>query len=298
VIAFAGGFHGRTMMSLALTGKVTPYKAGFGPFPGDVYHALFPDPAHRVSTQDSLASLDRLFKEDIEPARVAAIIVEPVQGEGGFNIAPIDFLQRLRATCDAHGIVLIVDEIQTGFARTGRLFATEYAGIAPDIIAMAKGLAGGYPLSAITGKADIMDAASVGGLGGTFAGSPVGIAAALAVLDVIEEEKLTERALRVGATIAERFSAFARASKGRIAGVRHLGAMVAMDLVTAGDPIAPDPDAVKSLIAAAQSRGLILLSCGAYGNVLRILTPLTIPDEHLAEGLDILERCLAEVGVL
>lgn len=299
VIAFHGGFHGRTMMGMALTGKVAPYKVGFGPFPADIFHAVFPNTYHGVSVEQSLASLEALLRSDIEPNRVAAIIVEPVQGEGGFNVAPPEFLRALRTLCDQHGIVLIVDEIQTGFARTGRLFATEYAGIDPDLVTMAKGIAGGFPLAAVTGKANVMDAPGPGGLGGTYAGSPVGCAAALAVLEIIERENLVERALDIGARLRTRLEHFqCRARGGAIGDVRGLGAMVAMELVYEGDAGRPDAELTKQLIATAQMRGLLLLSCGTRGNVIRFLTPLTIPFAQLDEGLDILEACLAELGVL
>ena len=200
MIAFGGGFHGRTFMAMALTGKVAPYKAAFGPFPAEIYHAPFPIAYHGVSVADSLAAIEHIFKYDIEPARVAAIIIEPVMGEGGFYIAPPEFLQALRKLCDQHGIVLVIDEIQTGFARTGRMFAVEYAGIEPDLMTLAKSLAGGFPLAAVVGKAAIMDAPAPGGLGGTYAGSPVACAAGLAVLEAIEKEQLCERAAQIGAT--------------------------------------------------------------------------------------------------
>ena len=203
VIAFGGGFHGRTFMAMALTGKIAPYKAAFGPFPAEIYHAPFPIAYHGVSVADSLAAIEQLFKYDIEPARVAAIIVEPVMGEGGFYIAPPEFLQALRRLCDQHGIVLVIDEIQTGFARTGRMFAVEYAGIEPDLMTLAKSLAGGFPLAAVVGKASIMDAPAPGGLGGTYAGSPVACAAGLAVLKAIEQEQLCERAARMGTIMAD-----------------------------------------------------------------------------------------------
>src|SRR5512137_83748 len=234
VIAFGGGFHGRTFMAMALTGKVAPYKTGFGPFPPEVYHAPFPIAYHGVSVQQSLDALEHIFKYDVEPARVAAIIVEPVMGEGGFYIAPPEFLQALRKLCDQHGIVLIADEIQTGFARTGRMFATEYAGIEPDLMTMAKSLAGGFPLAAVVGKAHIMDAPNPGGLGGTYAGSPIACAAALAVLEVIEEETLCNRATALGELMASSLRGLQREIPA-IGEVRNLGAMVAMELVKHAD---------------------------------------------------------------
>jgi 4-aminobutyrate aminotransferase/(S)-3-amino-2-methylpropionate transaminase len=294
VIAFGGGFHGRTFMAMALTGKVAPYKAGFGPFPADIYHAPFPIAYHGVSVQDSLDALEKLFKYDIEPARVAAIIVEPVMGEGGFYIAPPEFLQALRKLCDQHGIVLVIDEIQTGFARTGKMFAIEHAGIEPDLMTMAKSLAGGFPLAAVVGKAQIMDAPARGGLGGTYAGSPIACAAALAVLDVIAEEKLCERSQVMGSRIVQTLRA-AQKSLPAIGEVRGLGAMVAMELVRNGDAHQPDADLTQALVKSAAAKGLVLLSCGLYGNVIRFLPPLTASDEIIAEGLGIVVESLREL---
>jgi len=295
VIAFGGGFHGRTLACMSLTGKVQPYKAGFGPLLPEVFHAPFPMAYHGVSTAHSLAALEHLFKADVDPARVAAIIVEPVQGEGGFYVAPPEFLRALRALCDQHGIVLIIDEIQTGFARTGRMFAIEHSGVEPDLMTVAKSLAGGVPLSAVIGKAPIMDAPLAGGLGGTYAGSPLGSAAGLAVLDVIETEKLCARAERLGSTLLARLSDL-QTRWPCIGEVRGLGAMVAMELVKDRRADAPDADLAKALVQAAGRRGLVLLSCGIYGNVIRFLTPLTIPDGILAEGLAILEAALEDVA--
>jgi len=294
VIAFGGGFHGRTFMAMALTGKVAPYKAGFGPFPAEVYHAPFPIAYHGVSVQDSLDALEHLFKYDIEPARVAAIIVEPVMGEGGFYIAPPEFLQALRRLCDQHGIVLVIDEIQTGFARTGRMFAIEHSGVEPDLMTMAKSLAGGFPLAAVVGKAHIMDAPGPGGLGGTYAGSPIACAAALAVLDVIAEERLCERAEQIGRTMVDTLLGAAK-SLPAIGEVRALGAMVAMELVKNSDPHQPDADLAKALTKRAAEKGLVLLSCGLYGNVIRFLVPLTASDEIVREGLAIVIEALREL---
>jgi 4-aminobutyrate aminotransferase len=291
IVAFSGGFHGRTMMTLGLTGKVVPYKAGFGPFPGDIYHAPFPVELHGVTVEDSLRALDVLFKADVEPARVAAIIIEPVQGEGGFYVAPPPLMRGLRELCDRHGILLIADEVQTGFARTGRMFAMEHYGVIPDIMTMAKGLAGGLPLAAVTGRAEIMDAPVPGSLGGTYAGSPMSVAAALAVLDVIEDEKLCARAARLGALLCERLESL-RSKVPQIAEVRGLGAMVAMELQRPGTRV-PDPDFTRRVQQEAMDQGLLILTCG-YGNVIRLLMPLTIPDPLFAQGLDILERSLVE----
>jgi len=294
VIAFGGGFHGRTFMAMALTGKVAPYKAGFGPFPADVYHAPFPIAYHGVSVQDSLEALERLFKYDIEPARVAAIIVEPVMGEGGFYIAPPEFLKALRRLCDEHGIVLVVDEIQSGFARTGRMFAVEHAGIEPDLMTMAKSLAGGFPLAAVVGKAHIMDAPAPGGLGGTYAGSPIACAAGLAVIEAIEQENLCARAAAIGELMAGALRELAREIPA-IGEVRNLGAMVAMELVKNRDPHAPDADLTKALTRRAAEKGLVLLSCGIYGNVIRFLVPLTASDAIVREGLGIVAGALREL---
>ena len=292
VIAFNGAFHGRTMFSLALTGKVDPYKTGFGPFPTEVYHAPFPNALHGISIDDAMAGLELIFKNDIEAARVAAIIVEPVQGEGGYVPAPAEFLQRLRALCDQHGILLIVDEIQTGAARCGKFFAVEHAGIEPDVITMAKGLGGGMTISAVIGKAAVMDAAAPGGLGSTYAGHPVAVAAALAVLDVIDDEKLADRAAMLGEKCRARLDAM-RSRFACIADVRGLGAMTAVEFCHDGDPTKPAGEIAAALKAEAARHGLLLLNCGSYGNVLRLMLPLTIPEAVLDEGMEILEAALA-----
>ena len=293
VIAFSGGFHGRTMMAMGLTGKITPYKNLFGPFPGEVYHAPFPIEYHGIGVGDSLRALHTLFKVDIAPSDVAAIIVEPVQGEGGFYPAPDEFMQGLRAICDEHGIVMIADEIQTGFGRTGKFFASEYAGIEPDLMTVAKGMAGGFPLAAVVGKADIMDAPLPGGLGGTYAGSPLGCAAALAVIDVIREDGLVERANAIGAQFKSRLEALQAKHPGTIGHIRcDRGAMIAMELVEDGDAARPAADLTKALVGTACENGLVLLSCGVNANVIRFLPALTIGDELIDEGFDILESCL------
>ena len=294
VIAFSGGFHGRTLMALALTGKVAPYKAGFGPMPGEVYHAPFPNALHGVTVDDAFDALGQLFKCDIEPERVAAIIVEPVQGEGGFYVAPREFMQRLRALCDQHGIVFIADEIQSGAGRTGRMFAMEHYGVAGDLVTVAKSIAGGFPVSAVVGRAEIMDACGPGGLGGTYAGNPVACAAACAVLDVFEQEKILDRAIELGERMAARLRALAGRHR-EIAEVRALGAMIAFELCKDGDPHRPDADLTRALTARARELGLILLACGVYGNVIRILVPITAEDSVVDEGLAIIERSLAEL---
>ena len=294
VIAFAGGFHGRTLMALALTGKVAPYKAGFGPMPGEVYHVPFPDALHGVSVDDSFHAIEQLFKCDVEPERVAAVIVEPVQGEGGFYVAPRDFMQRLRELCDRHGIVFIADEIQSGAGRTGKMFAMEHYGVAGDLTTVAKSIAGGFPVSAVVGRAEIMDACGPGGLGGTYAGNPVACAAACAVLDVFEQEAILDRAMSLGQRISARLRSMA-AQHREIAEVRALGAMIALELCKDGDPRQPDADLTKALTARARELGLILLSCGVYANVIRILVPITAEDAVVDEGLAIIERALGEL---
>jgi 4-aminobutyrate aminotransferase/(S)-3-amino-2-methylpropionate transaminase len=293
VIAFNGGFHGRTMLAMGLTGTITPYKNLFGPFPAEVYHAPFPIEYHGVSVEDSIKALNNLFKVDIAPSDVAAIIVEPVQGEGGFYAAPDEFMQALRAICDEHGIVMIADEIQTGFGRTGKFFASEYAGIEPDLMTVAKGVAGGFPLAAVVGKAEIMDAPLPGGLGGTYAGSPISCAAALAVIDVIHEEGLVERANTIGAKFRQRLEALQAKRPDTIGDIRcDRGAMIAIELVEDGSVAKPAADLTKALVASAYEHGLVLLSCGVNGNVVRFLPALTISDELIDEGFDILETCL------
>jgi 4-aminobutyrate aminotransferase/(S)-3-amino-2-methylpropionate transaminase len=294
VIAFSGGFHGRTLATMSLTGKVQPYKAGFGPLLPEVFHVPFPMAYHGVTPQLCLAAVERLFKADVEPTRVAAIIIEPVLGEGGFYVAPPEFLRSLRTLCDLHGIVLIADEIQSGIARTGRMFAFEHAGVEPDLMTVAKSIAGGLPLAAVVGKAEIMDAPPAGGLGGTFAGSPLACAAALAVLDVIAEERLIERAQQLGTKLTARLKML-QAKYSVIGEVRGLGAMVAIELVKNGSAEQPDADLTRALVQAAARQGLIILSCGIYGNVIRFLTALTISDALLSEGLDRLEAALSEV---
>ncbi|OQS31928.1 4-aminobutyrate--2-oxoglutarate transaminase [Chromobacterium haemolyticum] len=290
VIAFGGAFHGRTLLGMALTGKVVPYKVGFGPFPSDVYHAPYPNALHGVSVEDSLNGLEKLFKYDVDPKRVAAIIFEPVQGEGGFYVAPSEWVVRLRKICDEHGILLIADEVQSGFARTGKLFAMEHYPVQADLITMAKSLAGGFPLSALTGRAELMDAPALGGLGGTYAGNPLAVAAALAVIDVIAEEKLLDRANRLGELLKEKLHGL-KSAVPQIAEVRGLGAMLAVEFNQPGSPH-PDPDFAKKVQTKALESGLILLTCGVYANVVRFLFPLTIEDAVFEEALAKLEAAL------
>ncbi|MEW6998266.1 4-aminobutyrate--2-oxoglutarate transaminase [Colwelliaceae bacterium BS250] len=296
VIAFNGGFHGRTNLTMALTGKILPYKHLFGPFPGDIFHAPFPIDCHDISIKESLKAVENLFKVDIAPMDVAAIIVEPVQGEGGFYAAPAEFLQALRKICDKHGIVLIADEIQTGFGRTGKMFSFEHAGVEADLMTMAKGIAGGFPISAVVGKSEIMDAPLPGGLGGTYGGSPVACAAALAVLDIINEENLVSRSAQVGALFKQRLTALQSQFPKLIGEVRNQGSMIAIELVQDGDFEQPNPELTQAVIAKAQEYGLILLACGFYANVVRFLPALTISDDIAHEGLDKFSELFASVA--
>ncbi len=295
VIAFGGAFHGRTFMGMSLTGKVEPYKKGFGAMMPDVYHVPFPQEVHHISTADAMAGLTKLFKADLDPGRVAAIIFEPVQGEGGFYPAPADMVRALRKLCDEHGIVMIADEVQTGFARTGNLFAMHGYDVAADITCMAKGLAGGLPLAALTGRAEMMDAANPGGLGGTYGGNPLGIAAANAVLDVIEDEDLCGRANELGSRLKQKLESI-RSTTPEIADIRGPGFMVAVEFA---NPSNHEPDAAftTKVRMEALKRGLILLTCGVYGNVIRFLAPITIPDAHFAEAMAVLEEAVAAARV-
>lgn len=293
VIAFGGAFHGRTFMGMSLTGKVAPYKKNFGAMMPDVYHVPFPIELHGTSVEETMGALHKLFKADLDPDRVAAIIIEPVQGEGGFYPAPAQLMRDLRQLCDDHGIIMIADEIQTGFARTGRMFAMENYDVVPDITTMAKGLAGGLPLAALTGRAEIMDAAQPGGLGGTYGGNPLGIAASHAVLDVIEDEDLCNRANALGSRLKQRLESI-RARVPEMVDVRGPGFMVAAEF-NMPDGKTPNPDMTNAIRAEALRRGLVLLTCGVYGNVIRFLAPLTIPDDIFTEALDILEASIDAV---
>jgi len=295
VIAFTGGYHGRTMMTLGLTGKVVPYSAGMGLMPGGIFRAQYPCELHGVSTDDAIASIERIFKNDAEPRDIAAIIIEPVQGEGGFYVAPKDFMLRLRALCDQHGILLIADEVQTGAGRTGTFFAMEQMGVAADLTTFAKSIAGGFPVAGVCGKAEYMDAIAPGGLGGTYAGSPIACAAALAVMEVFEEEQLLDRCKAVGERLVTGLKAI-QAKHNSIGEVRALGAMIAMELCEGGDVHKPNAALTGQIVAKAREKGLILLSCGTYGNVLRVLVPLTAEDELLDRGLAIIAECFDELA--
>jgi 4-aminobutyrate aminotransferase len=292
VIAFSGAFHGRTFMGMALTGKVVPYKVGFGAMMADVFHVPFPVALHGTSVEDTLGVLDKLFKADVDPNRVAAIIVEPVQGEGGFYEVPKAFMKALREICDKHGIVFIADEVQTGFARTGKMFAMEHYDVVADLTTMAKGLAGGFPLAAVTGKAEIMDAPGPGGLGGTYGGNPIGIAAANAVLDVIDEENLCDRAMQFGNRLHQRLESL-RGDIPHIADIRGYGFMKAIEFNIPGTD-KPNAEMTNAIRMKALEKGLILLTCGVYGNVIRFLSPITIQDSVFNEALDIIESSIRE----
>ena len=288
VIAFGGAFHGRSLFAVSLTGKVQPYKAGFGPFPPEIYHLPFP--CHCASLDETKHAMEQLFKCDIEPSRVAAIVFEPVQGEGGFNVIQKAAVEWLRDLCDQHGIVLIADEVQSGFARTGKMFAMEHFGVSPDLMTMAKSMAGGTTLSAVVGKTAIMDAPAPGGLGGTYAGNPLAVAAAHAVLDVMADEHLVDRANMLGARLVERLKTLQRSDK-TISDVRGLGAMIACEFVHP-ETGAPDADRTKRVQQAALKKGLLLLTCGVYGNVIRFLFPLTIQDAVFDEAMVILDEVI------
>ncbi|KAA8385460.1 4-aminobutyrate--2-oxoglutarate transaminase [Acetobacter tropicalis] len=295
VIAFCGGFHGRTLLASAMTGKVLPYKAPFGTLPGQVYHLPFPD--GDVTVEDSLKMLHFLFASDIGPEQVAAIIIEPVQGEGGFRIAPPALLKHLRSLCDEHGIKLIADEVQTGFARTGKMFGIEHSGVEPDLVSVAKSLGGGFPISGVIGRADLMDSVPPGGLGGTYAGAPLACAAALAVLDVIEEEKLIDRANTMGERLKARINGWhKRKDILPVSTARGLGAMIAFDILENHAGEEQRTGFASKVCAKACEKGLILLSCGVKGATIRILTPLTASDALVDEGLDVIEQVLVELA--
>ncbi|RLJ59127.1 4-aminobutyrate aminotransferase/(S)-3-amino-2-methylpropionate transaminase [Litoreibacter meonggei] len=294
VIAFTGSYHGRTLLTLGMTGKISPYKKDVGPFPSDIFRAPFPSLRDGITVQDALTGLQNLFLTDAQPERVAAIIIEPVLGEGGYTPVPFEMLKALREICDTHGIMLIADEIQAGFGRTGTWFAIEHSGVVPDLITVAKSMAGGYPIAGVIGRADVMDAVIPGGLGGTYGGNPVACAAALAAIEAIEEEGLLARSTALGAYFRERFAEIgARISPLRMWDIRGLGAMLAVEFVTDFETATPDAALTKSVIAHALQRGLILLGCGMHGNALRIMVPLTASDEIVDEGLAIFEASLA-----
>lgn len=281
IITFGNGFHGRSFMTMAMTGKTAPYKRDFGVMPGGVFHARYPVASKGISVDAAIESVENIFSEDVSAHDVAAIVLEPVQGEGGFNVVPAEFLKRLRAICDQHGILLIADEVQTGFARTGKLFAMDHYETKADLITMAKSLGGGFPISGVVGRVDVMDAPNPGGLGGTYAGNPIAVAAAHAVIDAIEEEKLCERANVLG---EELVTVLKQIQTGTtiVNDIRALGSMVAVEVENA--------DIAKAVQTFAMQKGLLLLTCGKNGNVLRFLYPLTIPTEQFRQALDILKQ--------
>ncbi|MCF7642916.1 MAG: 4-aminobutyrate transaminase [Pseudomonadales bacterium RIFCSPHIGHO2_12_FULL_40_16] len=284
IVTFGNGFHGRSFMTMAMTGKTAPYKRDFGVMPSGVFHARYPVESKGITVDTAIESIEDIFAEDIAAHDVAAIVLEPVQGEGGFNVVPAEFLKRLRALCDQHGILIIADEVQTGFARTGKLFAMDHYETKADLITMAKSLGGGFPISGVVGRAEVMDAPNPGGLGGTYAGNPVAVASAHAVLDVIEEEGLCERANVLGAELVEVLNEL-KLSSSTVQEIRALGSMVAIELETA--------DQAKAIQNYAMQNGLLILTCGRYGNVIRFLYPLTIPAEQFRAGLNILKQGFA-----
>jgi 4-aminobutyrate aminotransferase/(S)-3-amino-2-methylpropionate transaminase len=294
VIAFEGAFHGRTLLSLTLTSKTHPYKAGLGPFAPEVYRVPFPNEYRGTSAAQALAALERAFISQVAPETVAAIVLEPVQGEGGFVVAPPEFVRGVRALCDEHGIVLIVDEVQTGYGRTGKMFAIEHYGVEPDLVTVAKSIAAGLPLSAVLGRAEIMDAPGDGAVGGTYVGNPVAQAAALAVLDVFEDEGLVDRADHIGDVIRDRMVGW-QERHSQIGDVRGLGAMLALELVEDRDSRRPAPALASAVTAQAAERGLLLLKAGTYSNCIRVLCPLVITDAQLDEGLGAWEDALDAV---
>ncbi len=298
VIAFTGGYHGRTLLTLGMTGKISPYKKDVGPFPADIFRAPFPSARDGITVEDALTGLENLFLTDAQPDRVAAIIIEPVLGEGGYIPVPFEMLQALRAICDKHGILLISDEIQAGFARTGTWFAIEHSRVVPDLITVAKSMAGGYPIAGVIGRADVMDAMAPGGLGGTYGGNPVACAAALAAIEAIETEGLLARSTALGERFRAAFAEIgARTAPFRMWDIRGLGAMLAVEFVTDFETAKPDAALTKSVCAHALKRGLILLACGMHGNALRIMVPITASDAIIEEGLAIFEAALADAVV-
>ena len=291
VIVFEGAFHGRTLLALTMTSKVHPYKAGLGPFAPEVYRVPFPHDYRGITTEDALAALERAFTTSVAAENVAAIVVEPVQGEGGFIVAPPEFLKGLRRLCDRYGIVLVADEVQTGFGRTGRFFAIEHSGVEPDLICVAKSIANGLPLSGVLGRAEIMDAPAIGGVGGTYVGNPVAQAAALAVLDVIDDEGLLERSQAIGEVIRARMLSWQERWPA-IGEVRGLGAMLAIELVADPATKKPSKELAQRVTAEALQRGLLLITCGVQGNGIRVLVPLVIGDAELEEALGAWEEAL------
>jgi len=291
VISFRGAFHGRTLLTLSLTGSVQPYKQNFGPYAAEIYQTPFPYSYRGWNTDAAMADLENLLEAEVSPKRVAAVVIEPVLGEGGFVPAPLDFMRRLRELTKQHGILLIADEIQTGFGRTGKFFGIEHSGVEADLITVAKSLAAGFPLSGVVGRAEVMDAPDPGGLGGTYGGNPVACAAGLAVMDIMRDEKLPDRAARIGSVVEERMQSWAKDHE-IIGDIRVVGAMAGMELVRDRGSKEPADKETAAILKAAREKGLIILRCGVHHNVIRTLMPLTIPDDHLEEGLDILGASL------
>ena len=294
-ICFTGGYHGRTFMTMAMNGKAAPYQNDFGPMPGMVYRAPYPVPYHGVSEEEALRGLQMAMKADSPAGDTAAIVIEPVLGEGGFYAASTEFLQKIRKICDDNDIMMIVDEVQSGFGRTGKMFAIEHSGVQPDIMTMAKSMADGMPISAIVGTDKVMDSSGPNSLGGTYTGSPTACAAALAVFDVFKEEDILGKSQRLGEKLRERFSQWEDQFE-HVANARNLGAMAAFELVESKDSHTPKPELAAAITKKAKEKGLILLSCGLFGNTVRFLMPVTIEDEVLEEGLKIVEEALKEVG--
>lgn len=293
IVVFGGGFHGRTLLTMAMTGKVSPYKKAFGPLPGDIYRTPFPDLYRGLSVEHCLTALDTLFESEIEPSAVAAFVIEPLQGEGGFIPAPAAFIEAIRQVCNRHGIVLVADEVQSGFGRTGRLFAIEHSGVEPDMIAMGKSLGAGLPIAAVVGKAEIMDAADVGGLGGTYAGNPLACVAALAVIDVLDKENLIGRAQEIGERLVQGFESMQKkTNRSAIGEIRGLGAMIGVEFVEDDETRKPARSLVSRIVKDAADRGLLLASAGRHFNVIRILVPLTISNQTIDEALDIIEQSI------
>jgi 4-aminobutyrate aminotransferase/(S)-3-amino-2-methylpropionate transaminase len=298
LITFTNGYHGRSYMGMALSARMVPFKEGFGPFPGEIYRLPFPDDFHNVTIEDTKRAFDTLFRSDCPPDQIAAIFFEPVQGEGGYNIATLQFLEYLRALCDEHGIVLVADEIQTGMGRTGKMFAMEHYGINPDLTCIGKSIGGGLPISGIVGRADIIDSVPAGGLGGTFGGNPIACAAALAVLNVIEEENMLQRGLEMGNQIDIRLRKMAQRNVFDCIGdVRALGCMNAIEIVEDRTSRVPNGDLTAKIVEKALKNGLILLTAGPSRNIIRLLVPLSASLELVDEGLDILEKSIEEALV-
>jgi 4-aminobutyrate aminotransferase len=295
VVVFENAFHGRTLLTMTMTSKVVPYKRGFGPFAPEVYRAPAPYTYRGIDSDEAIHALERMFKGDVDPASVACVVLEPVQGEGGFIPMPPDFPARLKELCARHGILYVDDEVQSGIGRTGLVWAIEHYDVEPDLLVSGKSLGGGLPLAGVTGPANVVDAVEPGGLGGTFGGNPLSCAAALAVLDAVDSDDFRSRAEEIGSTLRTRLDELA-GKLPKVGEVRGLGPMIALELVEDVETKAPAAELALRATTAAREKGLILLSCGLYGNVIRILVPLAISDEELGQGLDLLEEALVDAG--